>query len=40
MRIGDYEVRALGGPTGCLLMILGSILLSVLCTVVVNLALR
>jgi hypothetical protein len=40
MRIGIYEIRPLGGAPGCLLMILGSILLSVLCTVVANLLLR
>jgi hypothetical protein len=40
MRIGDVEIRPLGGPLGCLLMILGSVLLSVLCTVGANLLLR
>jgi hypothetical protein len=40
MRIGNVEVRPLGGPLGCLAMILGSLLLSVVCTVLVNLLLR
>jgi hypothetical protein len=37
MRFGNVEVRPLGGGLGCLVMILGSILLSVLCTVGANL---
>jgi hypothetical protein len=37
MRIGDWEVRPLGGAVGCLLMIVVSLLLSVLLTVLVNL---
>jgi hypothetical protein len=40
MRIGNVEVRPLGGVPGCLMMIVGSIVLSVLCTVGVNLLLR
>lgn len=40
MRFGKVEVRPLGGGMGCLLMILGSILLSVLCTVGANLVIR
>jgi hypothetical protein len=40
MRIGNVEVRPLGGVPGCLMMIVGSILLSVLCTAGVNLLLR
>jgi hypothetical protein len=40
MRIGDTEIRPLGGAPGCALMILGSILLSVVLTVVLNLILR
>jgi hypothetical protein len=40
MRIGDVEIRPLGGAAGCLLMILGSLALSVLCTVVANLLLN
>lgn len=40
MRFGNYEIRPLGGATGCLLMILASLLLSVLLTVGLNLLLR
>lgn len=40
MRIGKVEIRPLGGGLGCLLMILGSIVLSVLCTIGANLILR
>lgn len=40
MRIGNVEVRPLGGGLGCLLMILASLLVSVLCTVGANLLLR
>lgn len=40
MRIGNVEVRPLGGGLGCLLMILASLVLSVLCTVGANLLLR
>jgi hypothetical protein len=40
MRIGDTEIRPLGGLPGCLLMILASIVLSVLLTVGLNLILR
>jgi hypothetical protein len=40
MRIGNVEIRPLGGGVGCLLMILVSIVLSVLLTIVVNLLLR
>jgi hypothetical protein len=36
MRIGDTEVRFLGGGLGCLLMILFSIAASILLTFVVN----
>ena len=39
MRIGNSEVRVLGGGLGCLTMIVVSILLSVLLTVLVNLVL-
>jgi hypothetical protein len=39
MRIGNTEVRFLGGGLGCLTMIVLSILLSVLLTVLVNLVL-
>ena len=40
MRIGDVEIRPLGGGPGCLLMILISLLLSVLLTVGLNILLR
>ncbi len=40
MRIGNVEIRPLGGGLGCLLMILASIVLSVLCTVGANLIFR
>jgi hypothetical protein len=40
MRIGNVEVRPLGGGLGCLGMILVSILLSVLCTVGANVLIR
>jgi hypothetical protein len=36
MRIGNVEVRPLGGGVGCLLMIVGSIVLSLLLTFVAN----
>jgi hypothetical protein len=40
VRIGNVEIRPLGGGLGCLLMILASIVLSVLCTVGANLIFR
>jgi hypothetical protein len=40
MRIGNLEVRPLGGGPGCLLMVLLSIALSVGLTVGLNLLLR
>ena len=40
VRIGDYDVRPLGGPAGCVAMIAVSIFLSVTLTVLVNLILR
>jgi hypothetical protein len=40
MRIGDFEIRPLGGGPGCLVMILVSVLLSVLCTVGLNTLMR
>jgi hypothetical protein len=40
VRIGNVEIRPLGGGLGCLLMILASIALSVLCTVGANLIFR
>ncbi|GAA1765445.1 hypothetical protein GCM10009734_86950 [Nonomuraea bangladeshensis] len=36
MRFGNWDVRPLGGWTGCLLMIIVSVLLSIVLTVVVN----
>jgi hypothetical protein len=40
MRWGNVEIRPLGGGPGCLLMILGSILLSLILTIGLNLILR
>jgi hypothetical protein len=40
MRMGNVEVRPLGGGLGCLLMILVSVLLSVVLTVGANVLLR
>ena len=40
MRIGNVDVRPLGGAAGCLTMILVSVLLSVLLTVGLNVLLR
>lgn len=40
MRIGNTEIRPLGGGWGCLAMIAVSVLLSVLCTVGLNLVAR
>ncbi|SCL22693.1 hypothetical protein GA0070624_2580 [Micromonospora rhizosphaerae] len=40
MRIGNTEIRPLGGGLGCLLMILFSIIASITLTVLLNLALR
>jgi hypothetical protein len=40
MRIGNVEIRPLGGGLGCLLMILVSVALSVLCTIGANLLIR
>ena len=40
MRLGNWEIRPLGGGPGCLGMILVSIILSVLLTVLLNLVLR
>ena len=39
MRVGDYDVRPLGGAPGCLAMLLFSIVASVLLTIVLNLLL-
>ena len=40
MRIGDTEIRPLGGGIGCLAMIVVSVLLSVACTFALNLFAR
>ena len=40
MRIGNTDIRPLGGAPGCLAMLLFSIFASVLLTVLVNLVLR
>lgn len=40
MRLGNVEIRPLGGRLGCLIMIIGSILLSVLCTFGANFMIR
>jgi hypothetical protein len=40
MRFGNTEIRPVGGGPGCLVMILGSIILSVLCTVGANVLIR
>jgi hypothetical protein len=40
MRWGNVEIRPLGGGPGCLLMILGSILLSLILTIGLNLIFR
>jgi hypothetical protein len=40
MRIGNIDVRPLGGAWGCLAMVAISIVLSVLCTVGLNLLIR
>jgi hypothetical protein len=40
MRIGEVEIRPLGGGLGCLLMVLGSILASVVLTLLLNLLLH
>jgi hypothetical protein len=39
MRIGNSEVRFLGGPLGCLGMIVLSVLASIVLTVLVNIIL-
>lgn len=39
MRIGNVEIKPLGGAAGCLAMIVVSVLLSVLLTVLLNLLL-
>ncbi len=40
MRIGNSQVRPVGGAAGCLTMILVSVVLSVILTVVLNFVLR
>lgn len=40
MRIGNTEIRPLGGGLGCLVMILVSVLLSVIGTIALNLLVR
>jgi hypothetical protein len=40
MRIGDVGFRPLGGGVGCLLMILGSVVASVILTLLLNALLR
>jgi hypothetical protein len=40
MRIGNVEIRPLGGGLGCFLMILFSVIGSIVLTVLLNLALR
>jgi hypothetical protein len=40
MRIGDVEIRPLGGGPGCLLMILISLVASVVLTIALNFVLR
>lgn len=40
MRIGNLDIRPLGGKLGCLLMIFGSIILSVICAAGLNLLIR
>ena len=40
MRIGNTDIRFLGGAPGCLVMLLVSVVASVLLTVVLNLLLR
>jgi hypothetical protein len=37
MRIGNSDVRFLGGPAGCLIMLVLSVLASVVLTIVLNL---
>ncbi|GGP09892.1 hypothetical protein GCM10012278_47360 [Nonomuraea glycinis] len=39
MRLGNWDVRPLGGAAGCVTMIILSIVLSILLTLVINLLL-
>lgn len=40
MRIGNTEIRFLGGPAGCLWMLVLSVMLSIGLTVLLNVLLR
>ncbi len=40
MKLGKWDVRPLGGPWGCLAMIVVSITVSVVLTLILNLLLR
>jgi hypothetical protein len=40
MKHGNWDVRPLGGPWGCLAMIVVSIIVSVVLTLILNLLLR
>ena len=40
MRVGKWEVRPLGGASGCITMVLISILASIVLTVLLNVLLR
>jgi hypothetical protein len=40
MRIGDIEVRPLGGRAGCVTMLVVSVVASVLLTILLNLLIR
>lgn len=40
MKIGNTEVRAMGGGPGCLAMLVGSLVVSVVLTVLLNLIIR
>jgi hypothetical protein len=40
MRVGNVDIRPLGGGLGCLVMIVASIVLSVLCTLGANMFVR
>jgi hypothetical protein len=40
MRIGNVEIRPVGGATGCLVMLLVSVILSAILTIALNLLLR
>jgi hypothetical protein len=40
VRIGNTEIRPRGGRTGCLVMLAGAVLLSIICTIAGNLLTR